>query len=207
MGAGHSLDHEWRDSVANRLVCESQTRQVIVFTHDIVFLLALMGRAEELDVNLKHQYLRRDATSAGLSSQHLPWLAMKVRDRIGHLNNLWQDADKEYRKGDPGRYEREAAYIYGLLREAWERGFEEVLLGGSVERYRQSIQTQRANYLADIKDQDLKTLDAGMTKCSRWLVGHDQAAAENAPFPDSSELKQDIKDLDDWVRNIRKRRP
>ncbi len=36
-----SLDHVWRERIANRLVKESSTRQVIVFTHDIVFLLAL----------------------------------------------------------------------------------------------------------------------------------------------------------------------
>ena len=201
-----SLDHEWRDNVADRLVSESQNRQVIVFTHDIVFLLALTGKAEQLGVNLKSQHLWRDVNNAGFSSQELPSLAMKVSDRIGVLKKLWQDADKEYRKGDKRKYEREGAYIYGLLREAWERGFEEVLLWGSVERYRKTIETQRAKCLADIEEEDLTTLQAGMTKCSRWLAGHDQAPAENATFPDSMELRDDVEALETWVRIIRKRR-
>ena len=80
-----SLDHNWRSNVAERLVLESQSRQVIVFTHDIVFLLVLAEKAEELGVQLKNQYLRRDQAVAGFSSQQLPRAAMKVKDRIGHL--------------------------------------------------------------------------------------------------------------------------
>ena len=201
-----SLDHSWRANVAQRLVVESSSRQVIVFTHDIVFLLALVEKAEQHHVDLKHQYLRRDQTVAGLSSQELPWAAMTVRSRIGHLKDLWQAAETLYRKGEQERYERDAAYIYGLLREAWERGVEEVLLGGTVERYRKTIQTQRARQLSDISSADCDGLDAGMAKCSKWLPGHDQAAAENEPFPEPDELRSDITALGEWVQRIRNRR-
>lgn len=196
----------WRESVAKRLVHESEHRQVIVFTHDIVFLLALAGGAQERDVDVRHQYLRRIRSVAGYSSQQLPWAAMKVRERVGHLKSLWQHADKEFRKGEMENYERDAATIYGLLREAWERGFEEVLLDGTVERYRQSIQTQRANNLVDITVEDLNALNDGMTKCSRWFAGHDQAAAENAPFPEPDEVKLDIDVFEEWIKEIRRRR-
>ena len=36
-----SLDYKWRDGVAHRLVQEAKTRQVVVFTHDVVFLLLI----------------------------------------------------------------------------------------------------------------------------------------------------------------------
>lgn len=165
-----SLDHHWRENVARRLVEEARDRQVIVFTHDIVFLLALSRKAEGLGVDLRHQYLRRDRVGAGLSSKQLPWAAMKVKNRIGHLKNLQQAAEKVYRTGDTEKYEIDTQHIYGLLREAWERGFEEVLLGGAVERYRNSVETQRARQLADISEGDCRALDAGMTKSSRWLL-------------------------------------
>ena len=45
-----SLDFEWRLNVAKRLVEESKHRQVIVFTHDVVFLLALKQYAEESSI-------------------------------------------------------------------------------------------------------------------------------------------------------------
>ena len=201
-----SLDHNWRSNVAKRLVVEAQSRQVIVFTHDIVFLLTLVEKAEKLGVALKNQYLHRNPTVAGLSSQKLPWAAMKVKDRIGHLKDLWQDAAATNRKGQQQKYEMKASYIYGLLREAWERGLEEVLLGGTVERYRNSIQTRQISQLADINSTDCGALESGMTKCSKWLPGHDQAPADNEPFPEPCDLQADIKTLEDWIQGIRKRR-
>ncbi|MFG0329751.1 MAG: AAA family ATPase [Phycisphaerales bacterium] len=201
-----SLDHNWRSSVAERLVQESETRQVIVFTHDIVFLLSLAEHADKQTVDLKHQCLRRVPSNAGLCEESLPWAAMKVSARIGHLKQLAQETGALYRNGNQSEYEQKAAYIYGLLREAWERAVEEVLLNGVVERYRNSVETNRAKNLGDICEEDCKALNDGMTKCSRWLPGHDQAAAEGAAFPEPSELEQDIKSLDDWVKAIRNRR-
>ena len=201
-----SLDHIWRGSVAGRLVRESMARQVIVFTHDVVFLVALAEQVERQGARVKHQYLRRDVGSAGIASKELPWVAMKVRERIGRLKSACQVADKKYRNGEHGSCEEDASRIYGLLREAWERGVEEVLLGGAVERYRSSVQTLRVRQLADISEEDCRELEAGMTKCSKWLPGHDQSGADNAPVPEPSEILEDIKALEEWVKAIRSRR-
>ena len=201
-----SLDHDWRRNVANRLVTASQYRQVIVFTHDIVFLLALKDKAKELDIDIKDQFLRRDLFHSGLSSQQLPWVAMRVNKRIGLLKDLYQAAAATYRNGNQEKYEQDASRIYGLLRETWERAVEEVLLEEVVVRYRNSVQTQRARKLVDICRADCMTIDTGMRQCSRWLPGHDQSPAENAPFPEPDELIGDINKLDQWVSAIRRRR-
>lgn len=202
-----SLDHEWREHVARRLVEEANSRQVVVFTHDLVFLLALGRFAEESRINYSHQYLRREVgLGAGVSSPELPWVAMKVRERIGVLKQMWQRADKHYRTGAADDYETEAIRIYGRLREAWERGLEETLLGGVVERFRLSIQTQQVSRLSDITNEDCKLLENGMTKCSRWLAGHDQAPAENVLIPPPQEIWTDIEALETWVRTISRRR-
>jgi hypothetical protein len=201
-----SLDHKWRDNVAYRLAEETKTRQVVVFTHDIVFLLALVRWAEEVGAKCQHQYIRREVQGPGFSSQDIPWVAMKVKNRIGVLNKMVQDADKLYRTATREQYEREAVIIYGLLREAWERGLEEILLGGVVERYRHNIQTRQAKNLSDITSDDCKVFESGMTKCSRGLPGHDQAPAENVPVPDPEELKCDIGDLQSWMKTILNRR-
>jgi hypothetical protein len=131
---------------------------------------------------------------------------MPVKGKIGYLRSRWQTADKLSRNGEQDAYEVQAKYLYGLLREAWERALEEVLLGGVVERYRPSVQTQRLAPLSDITDADCKTVETAMTKCSTWLPGHDQAAAARAPLPGSNELKSDIEALGTWVATIRSRR-
>ena len=201
-----SMDHMWREHVAHRLAIEAKDRQVVVFTHDIVFLLALARFAQEVGAELHNQCLRRGPGGAGVSAPDLPWVAMKVRNRIGVLKNRWQEAEKLHRTAAATEYESAAKDIYGLLRESWERGIEEVLLEGIVERYRPNIQTQQVKVIADITEDDCNAIEAGITKSSRWLVGHDLAPAENAPVPDPDELEQDILALADWVGSIRKRR-
>jgi hypothetical protein len=201
-----SLDFEWRNSVARRLVEESRHRQVIVFTHDVVFLLALKQYAEEKSIQLLDQHVRRQSMGAGVCAEELPWVAMQVKDKVGYLKSRYQGAEKLSRNGNQDGYEQEAKYLYGLLREAWERALEEVLLGGVVERYRPSVQTQRLAPLSDITDQDCQTVKTAMTKCSTWLTGHDKAPAARAPVPGPAELKKDFDALETWVKSIRSRR-
>ena len=54
-------------------------------------------------------------------------------------------------------------------------------------------------------DDDKRRIEQGMGKCSRWLIGHDQSAACDTPFPAPDELERDIKALDDFVRDVRNR--
>lgn len=201
-----SLDYKWRESVALRLVEEAKNRQVIVFTHDIVFLLLLKQFSEELRIEQLDQHVRQLSKGAGVCAEELPWVALKVGKRIGHLKKLLQEAEKLHRDGHQSAYEKQASLIYGYLREAWERGLEEVLLCGVVERYRPGVQTQQVIKIADITEEDCRALEASMTKCSKWLPGHDQAAAARAEIPEPAVLKSDIDALDNWVSDIRKRR-
>ncbi|MCY4117264.1 MAG: AAA family ATPase [Caldilineaceae bacterium] len=200
-----SFDYKWRDSVAQRLVAEAKKRQVIVFTHDIVFLHLLREYAKQDGVESLDQHVRQEQIGAGVCDAELPWVATKVSKRIGHLNKLWQEAEKLFRQGNREEYEIKAGHIYGRLREAWERGVEEILLGGVVERFRESIQTQRIGNLAGITPDDCNKVEVAMTKSSKWLTGHDQAPAARQDIPEPDELRQDIAALKSWVSNIRKR--
>lgn len=200
-----SLDYRWRDGVAGRLVQEAKTRQVIVFTHDVVFLLLLKQFAEEQNVAQLDQHVHQLSKGAGVCAEELPWVAMPVKKKIGYLKNEWQTVDRLVRDGHQAASEKGVKYLYGLLREAWERAIEEVLLGGIIERFRPSVKTQHIGTIADITEGDCLTVDAAMTKCSKWLPGHDQAAAR-APVPEPTELKADIDALEKWVASIRIRR-
>jgi energy-coupling factor transporter ATP-binding protein EcfA2 len=201
-----SLDYRWREGVALRLVEAAKTRQVIVFTHDVVFLLWLKQFAEEQQVQQLDQHIRQLAAGSGVCANELPWVAMAIKDKIGHLKKELQDADKLHRDGHQDAYEKEAKNLYGLLREAWERALEEVLLCKVVERFRPGVQTQQIAKIADVTEDDCRLVDSAMTKCSRWLRGHDQAAAARAPVPEPDELRADIEALETWVKAVRKRR-
>jgi hypothetical protein len=200
-----SLDHIWRERIAFRLAAEAKHRQVIVFTHDLLFLRNLLDICSRQKVPCQHQYVRRDG-QIGISSPELPWIAMPTKDRIGKLHCLWQAAEKLFRTSGPDAYERQAREIYAFTREAWEQGVSEVLLNDVVERYRTSIQTQKVKVLFDITEDDCRIVEDGMAECSRWMRGHVEPAADSTPFPRPPHLQKCIHDLDDWVQTIRKRR-
>ena len=201
-----SLDYKWREGVARRLVAEAKRRQVIVFTHEFVFLPRLKEVAEELDVEQLDQHVRHLPRGAGVCAEELPWAALKVKDRVGYLRKRLQDARKLHRDGRQDDYETAAVEIYGFLREAWERALEEVLLDGVVERFRPGVQTRQVESLADITPADCKAVITAMTKCSRWLRGHDEAPAARADVPEPAELEDDIEDLERFRRAVHARR-
>lgn len=202
-----SLDYMWRKQVARRLVGESKKRQVIVFTHDIYFLMQLRRYAEEMDVEALGQHIRNFAAiGAGVCAEELPWPALSVNKKIGFLRKSWQAADKLFREGHQEAYEEDAKKLYGYLREAWERAVEQMLLNGVVERFGSEVHTKQLAQIADITPDDCRTVVVAMTKCSECMRGHDQAAGARTPVPEPAELKDDIQLLDDWVTAIKKRR-
>ncbi|TKJ37226.1 hypothetical protein CEE37_14025 [candidate division LCP-89 bacterium B3_LCP] len=198
-----SLDHLWMNNVAKRLVQEGKTRQVIVFTHDITFLLALESESVINGISVSYQTIQRRGKHVGSCINDVPWHAMSVNKRLGYVRKLHQETSKFY-STDPSRYEREASLVYGLLRETWERAVEEVILGHVIQRFRNSVETTKLRKIT-FENNDFISVTNGMTKCSKWMVGHDQAAADLTTMPDPDEVNSDINILYNFVKNLRNR--
>lgn len=201
-----SLDHRWRTNVARRLVAAARTRQVIVFTHELVFLATLLQEAEKEGVAAETHTLARDHAYAGHVTAGLPWHGLSTKKRIGMLRQRWVEAEKTYRTAGQNAYDPIATGVYADLRRTWERAIEEVLLNQVILRFRAGVETNRLKKLGDITQADLDAVDNGMTKSSKWEGGHDQAQAVNEPLPPPAELKQDIDALETWVNAVEKRR-
>ena len=131
---------------------------------------------------------------------------MRVKERIQHLRAKIAELKPYWDRGETHIYEPLARDFYGLLREAWERGVEELLLNQVVLRFGRAVQTQRLKPLTDITDADLTTVDAAMAKCSTYMRGHDDAPAINESVPDLPEVEDDLGHFDDWVKEMRKRK-
>lgn len=200
-----SLDHLYREQVAKRLVTEAKERQVVVFTHDIVMLLALERECGEQRVALQLHTVRRTASGPGEcpSIPSRPWHACKTKDRIGILKNLAAPFRKKQAQSQQ-EYERVAADLYGKLRETWERAVEEVLLQDVVQRFRPSVETLRLKAIA-VEPSDYVIIDQAMGKCSTWMTGHDSAAALGSAFPPPAEIDHDIATLETFLKTIKER--
>lgn len=195
-----SLDHLRRDRVAYRLVKEAADRQVIVFSHDIAFVLMLTEAAKKLSVATKYCRVVRQGQTPGFCGDDLPWIALNTSDRVGRLKAMVQKLRADHRNAAADLDVR-TRRIYGLLREAWERAIEERLLNEAVVRLRRGVETQRLKGIR-IEPTDIAIIDANMSRCSAIFEGHDEAASINAGVPEPDDVAQDVNALELWVKQL-----
>jgi ABC-type transport system involved in cytochrome c biogenesis ATPase subunit len=137
-----SLDHQRREHLATRLVEEAATRQVVVLTHDLVFVYYLQEKAEELGVELHGQALERAFHNVGVVAADLPWEARSPMERAKALRHELKSKLKPLYKGNDPRYEAEAQRWKLELRKSYERMIEVYVLGGTVERQARNIRVR-----------------------------------------------------------------
>ena len=138
-----SLDHQRREHLATRLVEEARKRQVVVLTHDLVFVYYLKEKAEELGVELHGQALARAFHAVGVVEEDLPWVAQSPMERLKALRHRLRTELKPLFKGNDPRYGREAELWTLDLRKAYERLIETYVLGGTIERQARHIQVRK----------------------------------------------------------------
>jgi ATPase subunit of ABC transporter with duplicated ATPase domains len=198
-----SLDHRYRDQVARRLAREAQSRQVVVMTHDVVFLWELREHCRAIGVAIELVELERGYREYGRASAGAPWLGKSVRERLGWLRNALQEAEAALRRDGRAAYEMKASLIYTRLRNTWEKSVEELLLNRVVERFRPGVETKRLRELTDITRDDVDRVEREMAHCSRFE--HDEPGARNEGIPDPDVVRQDLQRLEAWVEELRTR--
>jgi AAA domain-containing protein len=201
-----SLDHWRREVVAKRLVQEAKARPVAVLTHDLVFLLFLQEEAEKQGVKFTGRHLTREYDGLGVPVEGLPWYGMNLKKRIAQLRNDAVALMKTFKTKPQAEYEKDAAYLYGRLREAWECGVEEVLLNGAVKRFSRKVSTVPLRAVSDITKDDISTVETAMEVCSTWMAGHDLSRAINTPMPVPDAFSKAVEHLEHWRSGIEKRR-
>lgn len=203
-----SLDHRFRRRVAERLVEEGGRRQVIVFTHDLVFLQDLVAAAEQARVPVGFRRLILTRAHVGVPQAGPPWDGMKVGQRIEAQQQDLNRVRQIYESGEQETYEREVERWYSRHRSTWERAVEEVLFVDAVNRFRSQIKTNSlvSGRVWIIDEQDVRDVELGMTKCSAWTDAHDEPAAADRPTPPPDELRDDLNSLRDWTTRMKQKR-
>jgi len=198
-----SLDHRYRSRIAARIMSEASRRQVLVFTHDIAFLLDLQEKAGELDgIHFTPQTVLRLNEDAGVRNEGLPWHAMSVKTRLDHLRSELNGI-KAFHRNDQAKYDKEAAVLYALLRETWESAIEECVFNKTVVRHGSKVQTLRLKEVGVTTDQ-YKAIDVNMLRCSTWMTGHDKSKTLDVHRPIPEEVLADIDTLNVFVKDCKK---
>jgi energy-coupling factor transporter ATP-binding protein EcfA2 len=189
-----SLDLRVRDKIVKRLAVEARERQVIVFTHDLVFYRELSAAAKEHQVDLQFQYVEALGSVTGILSTNAPLPLMKVNDRINYLQKILSEAKAAEAIADVPKYQSSVRNFYEALRATWERSVEELLFNQVVQRFEKGVKT--LSLTGVVADRELKeAVFSGMTRSSAMIESHDHAVAVGAPLPESSDLKRDLDEL------------
>lgn len=199
-----SLDHRYREKIAERLVKESIHRQVIVFTHDIAFLIELEKKAGEYEnAYFSSQTVRRVGERSGKTTSGRPWHAMSVEKRIKYLKNELNNFKGLY-QSDIESFNDKAATCYGLLRETWESFIEEILFNDSIHRHSSEVHTLSIKAV-EVTTDYVRRINMGMSKCSKWMIGHDKSMSIDVNRPSPDEIMRDIEEIVTFKKEINKR--
>ena len=198
-----SLDHERKEKIAERLVVEAQNRQVIIFTHDKVFLSYLARNAEKHNVNTIAHWMKKVNDIPGYVEENAsPKLAClsKLKEKYDAVLNNYS-----FKKNE--EQELLLGSAFDLLRDACEALIEEKLFAGAVQRWEDHIRVH--NLEEAVFDQKLaleivclfgRISDAGI------MHNRSDSNRENTPtIEDFNILKKIFEELETKVRDAQKK--
>lgn len=202
-----SLDHLRVRKVAHRLVAEAKKgRQVIIFTHNLVFfneVVSEAARAGEAAPLIKSVVAKTQSEGFGVIREDCePWIA-DLNARIETLRERVKEL-KGVTDFDTDQYRRQTKDFYSDLRESWERAVEEIVFAKTVVRFVPDVMTGRLKEVT-VTDDDYRTIFFAMKRTSE-RSGHDMSAGRDIPQPSPGEMEADLKVLDEFRLELGKRR-
>ena len=192
-----SLDHSRMEAVASRLAEEaSKGRQVIVFTHNIVFHYMLSCAARRAGVACHEEWM----TSLGndrfgiIDNAQKPWHVRPVTERLSNIEHAVSSLkDAGYDRSDEV-FRGSVTALYTQMRTTWERIVEEILFNKTVQRFRPEIMTQSLKAACFDTENDYPVIFQGMKRTSHYS-GHDLAEDLPPELPASEDIDRDFDEL------------
>ena len=130
-----SLDHVRRELVARRLIDLSVDRQIIVFTHDVSFVVDLKQEARGKGSSVTDRSVARSRAGErkpGMCSENHPWKAKDVSQRLEALRVDLVRIGRDSSGWGQDDYEVKVASWSGELSETWERILSQEIVGSVI---------------------------------------------------------------------------
>lgn len=183
----NSLDHNIMQDVAKRLVDLSKERQVVIFTHNVIFYNAFFALEGHVlyrgNTNFKFYKVNTDGTYTGLISDGTP--INKLKTYTSKLNVICS-------KGLGGQNENKiAAEGYDYLRTGLELLVSNTIFENIVGRYRNNIMmTKFPAVKGDMIEKHKAEIDSMFGRASGFIRAHSHPEPQHTP-PTMNDLKAD----------------
>ena len=197
-----SLDHSYREAVARRLAELARERQVVVFTHDIVFLFQLDEWCREIEAQVGYRSITRGDEFAGICEADPPVRAQPLERVLSGMETMVKNVRFLYDSGKTSAWEDKVDALALRIRSAWERAVEETI-SPVLRRLSDKVETRGLVKVTALEVEDCIEMREAYGRCSRWL--HSSADALNTRAPSPDEVLVEIRVLGDWIRDIRLR--
>lgn len=200
-----SLDHERREKAARRIVEIANDRQVIVFTHDLMFLGEIVKASDELGVTLTERAIERNgARKPGRVIDGYPWKAKDAKQRIGDLQSELERIKKAQSTMSAEDYERATSEWAGKLSETWERLVRSEVAFKLVDRGTTEVRPKLFRIAAKITDTDNTEFQSGYGATSKWARRHDKSEEVNYVPPTVDEMQAELDRVKSWRERVSK---
>jgi hypothetical protein len=189
-----SLDEERKAQIAERLTKESTSRQVIIFTHDLVFVSQLIGCIQDTGREHTCHWIEKRAGKPGyVSLKNAPSYEKEYKN-AEKPRNLYTQANK----GDCPAAAREQLIQQGFtsLRTCYETLVVFGMFNGVVQRFVERISVDSLDKVSI--DPIIKAeLIESFGLCCRFMEGHSHSDRFAYRKPQLEDLDAEIKRFDD----------
>lgn len=202
-----SYDHMHRVYLAMRLVEEAKVRQVIVFTHDAVFLAELLDAAKAQKTEPTCLHLSWKGTSPGYCDPGLPWEWQTYKDRIDALEKEQRKIAASWSPHPSVANVADMRRAYSHFRATLERILQDFVFAGIIRRFHSWIKVGKdLDLVVGFSEKESAEIQRLHEKACSVTDAHDPAGAKHAPVPSPTDLKTDIDSMKHLIELVKHRR-
>lgn len=195
-----SLDLDWEEKTARRLIELSQVRQVIVLTHRISLLGALTAdnAVNSIHIRKEHWGCGEHGKIPLFAKKPINALSLIKSERIPQAKKMLETSGYEI-------YEMYAKALCSEIRILIERVVEVEFLVGIVQRHSRKVQTlNKVMHLAKINSSDCNIIDEAMTTFS--MFEHSQPIETPVMTPTPEFLDAEVEKILIWHKEFKTRK-
>lgn len=193
-----SFDHQRIKVVADRVIKESERRQVIILTHNVMLLSYIYQKTRKEKNSAAFHMIEANTSGAGIVTLNDHPFAEGVGVRMDKVNKIITAASSK-----TGSEQQELiARGYDNLRPGCENLLVEEVFGKVIQRFEPDVKMMRISQIKYNPSlvEEIKDL---WEKCSRFINAHSHADAQIDEQPTLEDLKEDLKRLSDIYVKIK----
>ncbi|MDC6379876.1 AAA family ATPase [Pseudomonas graminis] len=200
-----SLDHRYRRKMAKRLLSLAAERQVIVLTHDAVFLTELHN-AQRDDVSPNSYKSVCWDNAPGKVIDGLTWETMTSKMRLEEITKLAkairEDASPYLNDGST----QQIANAYGKLRGTIERAVREEFMNNTIQPFSNVVSVEAFGAVIGHPQKEWDELISIYDRACEAIEAHDTPAQHQLPIPTPDQLLSDVEKTINLIGEAAKRR-